>query len=51
MPVAQFEYSVTTKNWSLYGYNRNDKRLPIDKGALEKLIQEVDKDAASVFWG
>jgi hypothetical protein len=51
MPVAQFEYSATTKSWSLYGYNRNDKRLPLSKGTLEKLIQEVDKDATGIFWG
>lgn len=51
MPVAQFEYSATTKIWSLYGYNRNDKRLPYSKGSLEKLIQEVNKDTTGIFWG
>lgn len=51
MPVAQFEYSKTTKKWSLFGYNRNDRRLPYSKGSLEKLIQDVDKDATGIFWG
>ncbi len=51
MPVAQFEYNETTKTWSLYGYNRNDKRLPIAKGNLEKIIQEVDKEPTGIFWG
>ena len=51
MPIAQFEYSATTKIWSLYGYNRNDKRLPYSKGTLEKLIQELDKDKTGIFWG
>ena len=51
MPVAQFEYSATTKSWSLYGYNRNDKRLPISKGSLDKLIKEVDQDDTGIFWG
>lgn len=51
MPIAQFEYSVTTKSWSLYSYNRNSKRIPITKGTLEKLISEVDKDRSGMFWG
>ena len=51
MPVAQFEYNATTKVWGLFGYNRNDKRLPYSKGNLEKLIQEVDKDITGIFWG
>lgn len=51
MPVAQFEYSETTKQWSLFGYNRNDRRLPVAKGSLEKLIQEVAKDSTGIFWG
>jgi len=51
MPVAQFEYSVATKIWCLYGYNRNDKRLPYSKGTLEKMILEVDKDTTGIFWG
>jgi hypothetical protein len=49
-PVAQFEYRETTKNWSLFGYDRNSKRLPYSKGHLEKLIQELDKDATGIFW-
>lgn len=51
MPAAQFEYSESTKIWSLYGYNRNDKRLPCSKGSLDKLIKEVDKDTTGIFWG
>jgi hypothetical protein len=51
MPIAQFEYSETSKHWSLFGYNRNDERLPIAKGSLEKLIREVDKDTTGIFWG
>jgi len=51
MPVAQFEYSEKTKQWSLFGYNRNDKRLPIAKGSLDKLINEVDADPSGIFWG
>lgn len=51
MPIAQFEYSATTNMWSLYGYNRNDKRLPIAKGSLDTLIKEVDTDKTGIFWG
>lgn len=51
MPIAQFEYSVTIKSWSLYGYNRNDRRLPFSQGTLEKLIQDVDRDRSVMFWG
>jgi len=51
MPIAQFEYDLGTKVWSLYAYNRNDKRKPYSKGALEQLIQEVDKDPTGIFWG
>ena len=51
MPVAQFEYSEAAKTWSLYGYNRNDRRLPVAKGALDVLIEEVDRDRTGIFWG
>ena len=51
MPIAQFEYSATTKMWNLFGYNRNDKRLPVAKGSLDKMIEAVDKDKTGVFWG
>jgi len=51
MPIAQFEYSAATKAWSLYGYDRNDKRVPVSKGSLEKLTQEVDQDPTGIFWG
>jgi hypothetical protein len=51
MPVAQFEYTETTRQWSLFGYDRNDRRLLVAKGSLEKLIQEVDKDSTVIFWG
>lgn len=41
MPIAQFAYTISTKVRSLFGYNRNDQRLPYSKGSLDKLIQEV----------
>ena len=51
MPIAQFEYNVEAKTWSLYTYNRNEKRKLYSKGPLELLIKEVDKDTYGVFWG
>ncbi|WP_437178211.1 DUF3024 domain-containing protein [Geomonas subterranea] len=51
MPIAQFEYSATSKSWSLYAYNRNDKRMAYAKGPLEYLIKAVDQDPTGIFWG
>jgi Protein of unknown function (DUF3024). len=51
MPIAQFEYDAATKTWSLYAYNRNDKRMAYAKGPFEILIKEVDKDPTGIFWG
>jgi hypothetical protein len=51
MPIAQFEYDEAAKVWSLYAYDRNDKRKPYSKGHLELLIQEVDNDPTCIFWG
>ena len=51
MPIAQFEYNEATKAWSLYAYDRNDRRKLYSKGPLEQLIQEVDKDIKGIFWG
>ena len=46
MPTAQFEYNEAVTEWSLYAYDRNDKRKLYSNGPLEKLIQEVDRDQA-----
>ena len=51
MPIAQFEYNLTTKMWSLYGYNSNDRRIAISEGGLENLLQEVNNDSTGIFWG
>jgi hypothetical protein len=51
MRIAQFEYSASAKGWSLYGYDRNEKRVPVAKGNLEKLIKVVDQDLSGIFWG
>lgn len=51
MYISQFQYKVEVKNWSLFAYNRNDKRNLYANGPLELLIKEVDKDPYGVFWG
>jgi len=51
IPIAQFEYSSPASTWTLYAYDRNDKRKLYSKGPLEHLIQEVDKDPTGIFWG
>ncbi len=52
--VAQFEYSPELLRWTLYWYDRKNRRQPYptgrNKDALEKLIQEVDSDPTGIFW-
>ena len=52
--IAQFEYSPESLNWTLYWYDRKNKRQPYptgrNKDTLEKLILEVDADPTGIFW-
>lgn len=52
--VAQFEYSPETQKWTLYWFDRKNRRQPYPTGRnrdlLEKLILEVDSDPTGVFW-
>lgn len=52
--VAQFEYSPETQKWTLYWFDRKNRRQPYPTGRnrdlLEKLIVEVDTDPTGVFW-
>jgi Protein of unknown function (DUF3024) len=52
--VAQFEYSHETERWTLYWYDRKNRRQPYPTGrnrdVLEKLILEVDSDPTGIFW-
>lgn len=52
--VAQFEYSLETQSWTLYWYDRKNRRQPYptgrNKDILEKLICEVDTDPTGIFW-
>lgn len=52
--VAQFEYSPETQTWTLYWFDRKNRRQPYPTGRnrdlLEKLVLEVDSDPTGVFW-
>lgn len=52
--IAQFEYNPKTFNWTLYWYDRKNRRQPYPTGrnrdTLEKLVQEVTIDPTGIFW-
>lgn len=52
--IAQFEYSPDSGNWTLYWYDRKNRRQPYPTGrnrdTLEKLVREVDSDPTGIFW-
>jgi len=52
--VAQFEYSPTSLIWTLYWYDRKNRRQPYPTGRnrdeLEKLLAEVEADPTGIFW-
>ena len=52
--IAQFEYSDTSRNWTLFWYDRKNRRQPYptgrNKDTLEKLVVEVDSDPTGIFW-
>ena len=52
--IAQFEYSLGSLNWTLYWYDRKNRRQPYptgrNKDTLEKLVLEVNSDPTGVFW-
>ena len=52
--IAQFEYCPVSLSWTLYWYDRKNRRQPYptgrNKDTLEKLIIEVDLDPTGIFW-
>jgi hypothetical protein len=52
--IAQFEYSPESAHWTLYWYDRKNRRQPYPTGrnrdTLEKLVVEVDSDPTGIFW-
>ena len=52
--VAQFEFNPNLQVWTLYWYDRKDRRQPYPTGrrrdTLEKLVAEVGADPTGIFW-
>jgi hypothetical protein len=52
--IAQFEYTPETLRWTLYWYDRKDRRQPYptgrNKDTLERLTREVGSDPTGIFW-
>lgn len=52
--IAQLEYSSDSGTWTLYWYDRKNRRQPYPTGrnrdTLEKLVREVDADPTGIFW-
>ena len=52
--VAQFEFNPELQIWTLYWYDRKNRRQPYPTGrnrdTLEKLLVEVDSDPTGIFW-
>ena len=52
--IAQFEYIHESLHWTLFWYDRKNRRQPYptgrNKDTLEKLILEVDSDPTGIFW-
>lgn len=52
--IAQFEYNPESLQWTLYWYDRKNRRQPYPTGrnrdTLEKLKLEVDSDPTGIFW-
>lgn len=54
-PIARLRYTKTRKEWALYWRDRNLKfhlyDLAEPTANVETLLDEVDRDPTSIFWG
>ncbi|MGH8649590.1 MAG: DUF3024 domain-containing protein, partial [Burkholderiales bacterium] len=54
-PVAQFRFSSGRGLWSLYRHDQGRRWRPYEGAAatrnFEALLNEVDRDPTSIFWG
>jgi len=52
--VAQFVYDLDLQTWTLYWYDRKNRRQPYPTGrnrdTLKRLVAEVDADPTGIFW-
>jgi hypothetical protein len=52
--VAQLRYNANTRRWSLYWADRNGRWHrydDLDPGRVNELLDEIDADPTSIFWG
>lgn len=54
-PIARLRYTKTTRSWSLFWSDRNQRFHTYDRLApsprVEDLLDEVDRDPTAIFWG
>jgi hypothetical protein len=54
VPVAQLRYSPASHAWTLYWADRNSRWHrydDIDPGTADELLDEINQDPTSIFWG
>jgi hypothetical protein len=55
MPIAQFRYDETDRDWLLYCADRHSRWMIYGAAAqahdLRELLDEVDRDPTGIFWG
>jgi hypothetical protein len=55
MKVAQLRYDTSSKEWTLYCCDRNERWWPYDDigpaVSVDPLLAEVDADPTGIFWG
>jgi hypothetical protein len=54
-PIARLRWTATTKTWTLYWRDRNLRFHHYDRidpsTNLQTLLDEIDSDPTSIFWG
>ena len=54
-PIARLRYTTTERTWTLYWRDRNLRFHHYDRAAatarVDDLLDEVDRDPTSIFWG
>ncbi len=55
MKVAQLRYDASSRQWSLYCCDRNERWWPYDNlgpsASIDPLLAEIDADPTGIFWG
>lgn len=55
MKIAQLRYEQSSKQWTLYCADRNERWWPYDNigpsASVDPLLAEVDADPIGIFWG